>query len=385
MPRYIDERRLAFFGALCLFLSSLEFLIPKPLPFLRIGLANLPILLCLTPPAERNQNIFPVRFILALVGLKIAGQALLGGTLFSYIFVFSAAGSFTSAAVMLAANRLFGNKLSLIGLSVLGSLGSNAAQILFARCYLLGEGAWLIAPFFFMLGTASGFLLGVFALALRENIGRGPWIVYPADESSAANSAEQQQPAFDTMAFFSAVCGLISVLPFVFSASFKAKLILAVFYMALCFSCGKRIRLLPNIILFLTVTALHCFQPFGKVLFTIGDFPFTEGAIHTGLFRSATLIGLVYLSRLCVRPSIAFPGKAGRVLSAALRDFERLTAGSRPALSNFWVSLDTILAAVWLAPQNAGNVTADTRFRLRQAVPGLLIVFFTWAAYIYWG
>lgn len=35
------------FGALCFFLSAIEFVIPKPLPFLRIGLANVPLILAL--------------------------------------------------------------------------------------------------------------------------------------------------------------------------------------------------------------------------------------------------------------------------------------------------------------------------------------------------
>ncbi|NBK25683.1 MAG: heptaprenyl diphosphate synthase, partial [Spirochaetia bacterium] len=41
------ERKIAFVAAATLLLSTLEYLIPKPLPFLRLGLANLPILLVL--------------------------------------------------------------------------------------------------------------------------------------------------------------------------------------------------------------------------------------------------------------------------------------------------------------------------------------------------
>ena len=35
------QRLVALAAAVCLFLASIEYLIPKPLPFLRIGLANL--------------------------------------------------------------------------------------------------------------------------------------------------------------------------------------------------------------------------------------------------------------------------------------------------------------------------------------------------------
>ena len=43
-----NDRRLdlvAFMGALCLFFSTIEYLFPKPFPFFRLGLANLPVLL----------------------------------------------------------------------------------------------------------------------------------------------------------------------------------------------------------------------------------------------------------------------------------------------------------------------------------------------------
>jgi heptaprenyl diphosphate synthase len=162
MQRFSDPRRkLAFFGALCLFLSTVEFLIPKPLPFMRLGLANLPILLALRS--------YPPGFILALVGLKIFGQGLVNGTLFSYIFVFSAAGSLAAGLTMLGLSRLFGTALSLVGVSLLGALASNLTQIFLARYYLLGEGAWLIGPPFLVIGTLTGFLLGGFAEKMREN------------------------------------------------------------------------------------------------------------------------------------------------------------------------------------------------------------------------
>jgi len=74
-------RNLALLGAFCLFLSAVEYMIPKPLPFMRIGLANLPLMLAL--------DIFPLYAFLILVCVKVLGQALITGTLFSYFFIFS--------------------------------------------------------------------------------------------------------------------------------------------------------------------------------------------------------------------------------------------------------------------------------------------------------
>ena len=161
------ERRdlIAFLGAICLFLSTLEYLIPKPVPFLRVGIANLPILFAV--------DLLPVPAVLAVVFLKVVGQGLVSGTLVSYVFLFSAVGSFASGLVMIAARRLFAARISLVGVSVLGALFSNAAQIVLARLLIFGEGAWLIAPPFLALGTVTAVLLGLFAERFRA---RSRWL-----------------------------------------------------------------------------------------------------------------------------------------------------------------------------------------------------------------
>ena len=145
----------AFLGALCLFLSAIEYMIPKPIPFLRVGIANLPILISL--------DLLPVPSLLLVVVLKVLGQGLIGGTLISYVFLFSAVGSFASGLAMVAIRRIFGRGMSLVGVGVLGALFSNMAQILLARVLIFGEGAWLIAPPFLAMGTVTAIVLGLFA------------------------------------------------------------------------------------------------------------------------------------------------------------------------------------------------------------------------------
>lgn len=136
-------------------LSAIEYMIPKPVPFLRVGIANLPILLGL--------DLLPLPSLLLVVVLKVVGQGLVGGTLVSYVVLFSAAGSFTSALAMVAARRVFGPRMTLLGVSVTGALFGNAAQILLARLLIFGDGAWLIAPPFLAIGTVTSVLLGAFS------------------------------------------------------------------------------------------------------------------------------------------------------------------------------------------------------------------------------
>jgi heptaprenyl diphosphate synthase len=146
---------IAFLAALCLFLSTLEYVIPKPIPFLRLGLANLPILISLP--------YLPVPSLLLLVLLKVLGQALVQGSLYSYVFLFSLSGSFASGTVMILLSRLAGRSISLIGISVMGALASNACQTLLAVFLVFGKNGWLIAPILMGVGLASSLLLGLFA------------------------------------------------------------------------------------------------------------------------------------------------------------------------------------------------------------------------------
>jgi len=150
----------ALLGACCLFLSSIEYILPKPIPFLRIGIANLPILIALdllSPP-----------LVLLVVALKVAGQALLSGTLFSYVFLFSLVGSAASGLSMILLRTLFAKRMSLVGIGVLGAFASNSVQLILARFLIFGEGAWLIAPPFLALGTVSAAVLGFFAERFSE-------------------------------------------------------------------------------------------------------------------------------------------------------------------------------------------------------------------------
>ena len=155
----------SFLGGLCLFLSTIEYLFPRPVPFMRLGLANLPILFAL--------KLLPFPYILLLVLLKITGQGLISGTLASYVFLFSAAGSFTSAIVMFSVHKIPSKFISLIGVSILGALSGNIIQLVLSVKFIFGESAWVIAPLFLGIGTASSFLIGLFAVKFIQ---RSRWI-----------------------------------------------------------------------------------------------------------------------------------------------------------------------------------------------------------------
>lgn len=151
-----DRREItAFLGALCLFLSAVEYLIPKPLPFFRLGLANLPLLLGL-------RFLRPADLLLVLL-LKVLGQGLINGTLASYVFLFSLAGSMVSVLTMSLVYRTGGRFVSLVGVSLSGALASSLVQVALAVTFIFGQSARIIAPFSIGSGVATGLVIGVFA------------------------------------------------------------------------------------------------------------------------------------------------------------------------------------------------------------------------------
>ena len=149
------RRDIALLGAFCFFLSTIEYMIPKPMPFLRIGIANLPVMLAL--------DIFPFPAFFILLVLKILGQALITGTLFSYIFLFSLTGTTLSALSMYTLRRLLGQKhLGFIGLGILGAMVSNLSQLTLAWIFIFKDAVFYIAPPFLFTGLISGLGLGIF-------------------------------------------------------------------------------------------------------------------------------------------------------------------------------------------------------------------------------
>jgi len=158
------RKTLALLGAFCMFLSAIDFMIPKPIPSMRIGLANLPLMLAL--------DILSFPAFLVLIGIKVVGQALITGTLFSPIFVFSLAGTALAALSMYGLRRLLGGRVSFIGVGTLGAMVSNLSQLALAWIWFMGNSARFVAPFFFAAGLITGITLGAFCEAF---VSRSKW------------------------------------------------------------------------------------------------------------------------------------------------------------------------------------------------------------------
>ncbi len=157
--------QLALLVAVGLVLFVFESFIPRPLPWLRLGLANIATLLAL--------YLFGVReaFMVA-IARAILGSLSFGG-LFTPSFVFSFVGGVASTAAMAIFFRYLKNVFSVIGISLWGALVHNMVQLVLAMTLFVRRGELIsLLPLFLCMTVVSGFSTGLIVYLLLGRIQR---------------------------------------------------------------------------------------------------------------------------------------------------------------------------------------------------------------------
>jgi heptaprenyl diphosphate synthase len=113
-------------------------------------------------------------------------------------------------------------------------------------------------------------------------------------------------------------------------------------------------------LIFLTVTvAVNLAVPLGRVLWLVGPWKITQGALEAGLGKGLTLVGLAYLSRFCVRPDLRLPGTAGHYVARTFFYLNRLLDLRRSiSLRRLAKTLDRTLETLWAESPGRGREPA---------------------------
>ena len=351
------RRPLALLGGLCFFLSAMEYMVPKPLPFIRLGLANLPLLLAL--------DILPFPFFMLLALLKTAGQGLITGTLFSYVLVFSLGGTCLSALVMFALHRGLGKaRISLVGISVAGAFASNMVQLILARYLIFGDSIRYAAVPILGFGIITGAILGCLC---EYFLGRSRWydslyksVHYdrtpdgagkgsPRETEFSSKPADNFTPNLPTageeaFARYFALAGLSMAPALLLNPSTQGRIIQCLFFILLARLSGRKINLPLTITVSLGIVLFNLLVPYGELLLSLGPLRITYGALDGGIRRAITLAGLLALSRFSVRRNLALPGLFGRILSQALKVFSSMGEKKSALAGQNWADgLDHLL------------------------------------------
>ncbi len=150
------KKHIAYFGlllTLALILSYVESLIPifVSVPGVKLGLANLVVLICLYS--------FPAKYAFLISGMRVVLAGLLFGSMFSILY--SLAGAFLSLLVMLLAKKFF--KLGILGVSVLGGVFHNIGQLLVAMAVVSNYRIGYLFPYLLLSGILTGAIIGFIA------------------------------------------------------------------------------------------------------------------------------------------------------------------------------------------------------------------------------
>jgi len=117
------------------------------------------------------------------------------------------------------------------------------------------------------------------------------------------------------------IAGLVIMPAFLFNPFAGFRIFLFLFFWFLAWLCGKKNNPLITITVIVFITAFNLIVPHGQVLFSIGAFRITSGALALGLQRATTLAGLIMLSRVAIRPDLKIPGLFGELIGESFRLF----------------------------------------------------------------
>ena len=146
-------------GGLVLFLF--ESVIPRPLPWLKPGLANIATLFTL--------YIFDLRCALTVTILRILLGSLVVGSLFNPAFFLSLGGGLTAILAMTVTLRFGKNTFSVLGVSAIGAFCHNLMQIILAYFFIVKHSElFLLLPIVLLSSIFTGFVVGLITYILLE-------------------------------------------------------------------------------------------------------------------------------------------------------------------------------------------------------------------------
>ena len=150
----MSSKKIAYCGLLttvALLLSYVERMlaIPMIVPGMKLGLANVAILIALYILDNKTA------FIISILRILISALLFTGFASFLY----SASGALLSFVVMVLCKKT--NIFSMIAISILGGISHNIGQIIVACLIVENIRLLYYMPFLITLGTASGFVTGI--------------------------------------------------------------------------------------------------------------------------------------------------------------------------------------------------------------------------------
>ena len=154
--------RLGLLAGTAAILFVLESLAPRPVPWLRLGLGNLPVLVALLLDG------FGAALCVSLAKILLGG--LFSGALGGPATVLALGASLASLAAMALVRRLAPRLFSPVGLSIVGAVVHQVTQLALAARFVGHLGVLALLPLSLLAGLASGACTGLLAAWTWERL-----------------------------------------------------------------------------------------------------------------------------------------------------------------------------------------------------------------------
>lgn len=144
-------------------LYIIESFIPMPLPFIKVGLANIASVLALV--------LIGAGGMFAVVVLRIVVGGLLVGSFMGPAFILAMSAGLASGAAMALVKRAAPRLFSLFGMSLIGSTVHVLVQIAVVRyVYVKSEEVFTILPLLGLTALLGGVIVGAASLSLYRSL-----------------------------------------------------------------------------------------------------------------------------------------------------------------------------------------------------------------------
>ncbi|MBQ3267887.1 MAG: Gx transporter family protein [Atopobiaceae bacterium] len=357
--------RAGMLAALAIVLGYLETFVPIPIPGVKLGLANIAILVALAQGDQRGA--------VAVGIIKVLASGLLFGN--PLTMAYSAAGTALSLLVMLPLSHL--ETLHLAMLSVAGAVAHETGQLLVAQLVLGTPLVWYSAPPLLVAAVVTGVICGMVASRTVSLVNDMPTAATTSGAPPRSMADPMPADKLTLLAFaVLAVVTLRSTSPVILGALFLATLAACLMQHMSAIAIVRAIRPVIPIVL-VTVVAQVATRQTGPVAFSLGPVNLTIEALRSSLVM---VLRLVTIAAASAAVASAIPRERGIGLARwALQPASAFGADvAGPVLA-----LDTAFALVPTMAEGIEGAMSERDLRLtspelwRDVIPGVVAQLYT--------
>jgi heptaprenyl diphosphate synthase len=156
---------LALLIAIGLIVFIFESYIPRPLPWLKPGLANIVTLVVLYH--------YGFKEALVVVIIRVILGSLILGTFLSPSFILALTGGVCATIAMFGVLKVIPRVFSILGISIIGAVAHNIAQVLMLNALIVKQSElFFLLPILILSGLFAGLIVGLIGYYLLECLSR---------------------------------------------------------------------------------------------------------------------------------------------------------------------------------------------------------------------